>query len=294
MTALRLFCFGYGMSAAALANRLQPRGWRIAGTCRTPEKLAHLSRNGVDPFLFDGQTPMVDAKGALADTSHVLISIPPDEEGDVVIRHHGTTLGALETRRWCGYLSTTGVYGVRDGSLVDETTPTHPTTERGKRRQSAEREWNSFGKMYNWPVHIFRLAGIYGPGRNALCSLRQGRARRINKPGQMFSRIHADDIAAVLDASITQPRAGAIYNVCDNEPAPPQDVVTFAASLLNIDPPPLEPFDSAGLSPMVRSFYSENKRVNNQLITRELGVQLAYPTYREGLRALAKQGEGHG
>ena len=277
-----LFCFGLGYSAMALIARLRDDGWRIAGTCRSPEKQARLAAEGIDALLFDRDRPLDDAAAALAGVSHILSSVPPDADGDPVIDHHGRDLAALDNVAWAGYLSTTGVYGDRGGDWVTEDDDLRPSTERGRRRVAAERAWLALPL----PVHLFRLAGIYGPGRNQLAAVRNGTAKRIDKPGQVFSRIHVDDIAAVLAASIRRPNPGAAYNVCDDEAAPPQDVVAFAADLLGIEPPPLVPFDAAELSPMGRSFYAESKRVRNDRIKSELGVELTYPDYRAGLRAL--------
>jgi len=283
----RLFCFGFGMTAAALADRLKPKGWRIAGTTRTREKAKDLAAQGIEAYQFEG--PIPHAAAALAATTHVLISAPPTVDGDPALTHHVHDLSALTPRPvWVGYLSTTGVYGDHQGDWVDESTPTAPSTERAKRRIAAEHAWTAWGAAVNVPVHIFRLAGIYGPGQNQLVSLREGKARRIVKPGQIFSRIHVEDIAAVLEASIARPNAGAIYNVCDDEPAPPHEVIEYAAKLLGVDPPPAEPFEEAArsLSDMALSFYTDSKRVKNGRIKRELGVALRYPTYREGLQAL--------
>jgi len=283
----RLFCFGFGMTAATLAMRLRPKGWRIAGTARTREKVKNLTAQGIEAYQFE--TPIPHAATALAGTTHVLISAPPTVGGDPALTHHVHDLAALTPRpQWLGYLSTTGVYGDHQGDWVDESTPTAPSTERAKRRIAAEHAWTAWGAAVNVPVHIFRLAGIYGPGQNQLVSLREGKARRIVKPGQIFSRIHVEDIAAVLEASIARPNAGAIYNVCDDEPAPPHEVIEYAAKLLGVEPPPAEPFEEAArsLSDMALSFYTDSKRVKNGRIKRELGVALRYPTYREGLQAL--------
>ena len=195
---------------------------------------------------------------------------------------HAQDLRTVPTLRWAGYLGTTAVYGDRQGGWVDEETPLEPTLARADRRARAEAAWQGSGL----PVHIFRLAGIYGPGRNAFTNLRDGTARRIVKPGQVFSRIHVEDIATILEASMAQPRPGRIYNVCDDEPAPPQDVVAYAARLLGIEPPPEQAYETAQLSPMARTFYKDNRRVRNARIKEELGVRLAYPTYREGLQSL--------
>ena len=283
----RLFCFGFGASAAALARRLVPEGFAVAGTTRDRQKAETMLTRGVEAFPFDGNEPL--AEGALDGATHVLVSIPPDEEGDPVLRR---ARGALEATHplWVGYLSTTGVYGNRDGGRVDEGSALRPTSERARRRVQAELAWQRFGEESGLAVHVFRLAGIYGPGRSVLDDLRAGRARRIDKPGHVFSRIHVDDIAAVLAASMARPRAGAVYNVCDDEPAEPRAVVEYAARLLHVGPPPLTPFDPAALSDMARSFWADCKRVDNSLIKRELGVALRYPTYREGLDAILAAG----
>ncbi len=277
----RLFCFGLGMSALALARRLAPEGFAVAGTCRTEAKAVELRKHGIGAFVFGGDRPL-DAD-ALVGTTHLLLSVPPGETGDPVLTAHGRDIKALAPAlRWAGYLSTTGVYGDRGGDWVDEASPLAPTTERGRRRLTAERGWAALGL----PLHIFRLAGIYGPGRNQLRTVLDGTAKRIVKPGQVFSRIHVDDIAAVLAASIVKPNPGAAYNVCDDEPAPPHEVVACAAQLLGRELPPEIAFGDADLTPMARSFYEESKRVSNRRIREELGVALLYPTYREGLRAL--------
>jgi nucleoside-diphosphate-sugar epimerase len=275
----RLFCFGLGMSALALARRVP--GLAVAGTCRTDAKAAALRAQGIEPFIFADGHPL-DLR-ALDATTHLLLSVPPGEAGDPVLATHGRNIAALMPGlRWVGYLSTTGVYGDRAGGWVDEATPLAPSTARGRRRLEAEEGWAALGL----PLHIFRLAGIYGPGRNQLRALLDGTAKRVVKPGQVFSRIHVDDIAAVLAASMASPAPGTAYNVCDDEPAPPQDVIAFAAQLLGRAPPPEIAFEDAELSPMAKSFYAESKRVSNRRIHEDLGVQLLYPTYREGLRAL--------
>jgi nucleoside-diphosphate-sugar epimerase len=272
-----LLVFGYGYTAATLARRLVDRGWIIRGTTRRPDKPVDA---GVELLCFDRDHPL--PASAFSGVSHVLSSVPPDEMGDPVLDLHLTDLRAAPGLRWVGWLGTTGVYGDHGGAWVDETTPLDPTLARTDRRARAERAWLASGL----PVHIFRLAGIYGPGRNAFVNLKDGTARRIVKPGQVFSRIHVEDIATVLEASIARPSPGAVYNVCDDEPAPPQDVVSYAAALMGVPPPPEQPYETAELSPMARTFYRDNRRVRNERIKRELGVRLAYPTYREGLRAL--------
>jgi nucleoside-diphosphate-sugar epimerase len=264
----RLLCFGLGYTARALVRRLGPE-WTFAGSTRAADDGPRL----VPDTAFDGIT-------------HILISIPPDERGDPVLDVHGADIARLAGVHWLGYLSTTGVYGTRDGGRVDEASELRPTGARGLRRVEAEAGWLELYRGSGVPLHIFRLAGIYGPGRSVFDALRVGTAKRIDSPGQVFSRIHVDDIATVLLASIARPRPGAIYNVCDDEPASPADVVAYAASLLGIEPPQLIPLSDAKLSPMARSFYTDNKRVSNTLIKTELGVTLAYPNFRAGLAAI--------
>ena len=272
-----LFCFGLSYSANTLAERLAARGWKIRGTTRRPEKAGALAARSWLMFPFDRSRPLQPE--ALAGVSHVLTSIAPDEQGDPALDLHAADLQGVD---WVGYLGTTAVYGDRQGGWVDEDTPIEPTLARADRRARAEAAWLDSGL----PVHIFRLAGIYGPGRNAFVNLKEGTARRIVKPGQVFSRIHVEDIATVLEASIGRPRPGAVYNVCDDEPAPPDQVVTHAAELLGVEPPPAQDYETAELSPMARTFYRDNRRVRNRRIKEELGVRLAYPSYREGLAAL--------
>lgn len=278
-----LFCFGYGYTARNLAQQLAGEGWRITATHRTADKAGTVNDEGGAAVVFSGSEPIVDASELLSDVSHILVSAPPDDNGDPVLRHHGEDLvnrsGQLE---WIGYLSTTSVYGDRGGEWVDETSDLKPTLTRGRRRVDAERAWMGLAEK-SLPVNIFRLAGIYGPDRNQLKSVKTGRARRIVKPDQVFGRVHIDDIIAVLCASIAQPVVGGVYNVCDDEPAPPQDVIAYAAKLLNMPLPPEIKIDDASLSDMARSFYAENKRVSNAKIKQQLGVRLSYPTYREGL-----------
>jgi nucleoside-diphosphate-sugar epimerase len=287
-----LFVFGFGFSAEALARRLDPN-WRIIATSRTPEKRAELFARGIEVHVFDGATPLADARDIFARTTHLLSSVPAEDGGDPVLARHRTDIAGLKNLRWAGYLSTTGVYGDRAGGWVDENSELIPTGERGRRRVAAETGWLDLWRQHGLPVHVFRLAGIYGPGRSAFDSLRSGRAQRIDKPGQVFSRIHVDDIAAILAASMAQPDPGAIYNVCDDDPAPPAEVIEYAARLLRMPAPPLIPFAEAKLSDMARSFYADNKRVKNERIKRELGVRLAYPDYRQGLAAILKRESSH-
>ncbi len=281
---MHLFCFGFGYSAEALARRLSARTSALAGT-RTS------LGNGQPPLgarlaEFKGDAVSGEVRGLLAGTTHALISIPPDLEGDVVLRHFREDLAALPDLAWVGYLSTVGVYGDWQGQWVDETSPTRPISERSLRRVQAERAWLDFGKEAGKRVEVFRLAGIYGPGRSVVDTLRAGTARRIVKPGQVFNRIHVDDVARVLAAAIDRDTGHSIYNVSDDEPAPPQDVVAYAAELLRLPVPPQVAYEEAGLKGMAASFWAESKRVGNARIKADLGVELMYPTYREGLRAL--------
>ena len=288
----RLFCFGYGFSASALGTLLGPAGWSLAGTCRTAEGCRALADAGVDAVPFSREVPLADPARSLADTTHLLLSIPPDADGDPALDCHSADIAAIEGLEWIGYLSTTGVYGDTGGAWVDENAPLAPTGERGKRRVEAEAGWLALGEDHGLTVHVFRLAGIYGPGRNALATVRRGTAKRIAKPGQVFSRIHVADIAQVLAASIAKPRAGAIYNVCDDDPAPAADVVAHACTLLGVNRPSLTTLEEANLSPMAQSFYADNRRVSNDRIKAELGVTLRYPNYRAGLAALLAEEAG--
>jgi nucleoside-diphosphate-sugar epimerase len=271
---------GHGYSAAALAASL--RGWRVVGTTRSAEKAAAMRARGIEPVDWADAAAVDRAIGA---ADGILVSLPPSGLGDPVLIRHEAALARADLA-WIGYLSTTGVYGDRGGGWVDEESPLDPTTDRGRWRRAAERAWSATGL----PVRFFRLAGIYGPGRSALDRLRAGRAQRVVRPGQVFSRIHVDDVARVLAASMARSDAGRTYNVVDDEPAPPEDVIAFAARLLGMPVPPAVPFEAADLTPMQRSFYGESKRVSNRRIRQELGVTLLHPDYRAGLRAILAAG----
>jgi nucleoside-diphosphate-sugar epimerase len=280
-----LLSFGHGFSARALTARLLPQGWQIIGTTRSADKAEVLRREGVTPALW----PEDDLRPALASATHLLISAAPDAAGDPVLARYRDAIAEAAPRlAWVGYLSTTGVYGDHAGGWVDEATPLTPSTRRGQMRVEAEADWQAIPGL---PLHIFRLAGIYGPGRGPFEKVRQGTARRIVKPGQVFSRIHVEDIAQVLEASINRPNPGAVYNLCDDDPAPPQDVIGHAAELLGLPLPEEVAFDEAEMTPMARSFYAESKRVSNRRIKEELGIKLIYPDYRSGLRALLAAGD---
>lgn len=273
--------FGFGFSAQALAQRLDRRVWTITGTSRTAAGADAIRASGFDGAVFSELAAMPDG------VTHMVSSVPPDTNGDPVLRRFGDALKAGSSAlEWLAYLSTTGVYGDHGGAWIDENTPRTPNTERGERRLQAEQAWQKLHRDHGVPLHIFRLAGIYGPGRNQLQSVMDGTARRVIKPGQVFSRIHVDDIAGILLASMAKPDPGAAYNVADDEPCPPQDVVAHAAGLLGKPVPPDIPFDVAELSPMARSFYADSKRVANARVKSELGYRFLYPDFRAGLAAL--------
>lgn len=278
---MKALVLGHGYSAGFLTPLLRADGWQVFGTTRgNPERV---TRAGAQPLLWPGDNDQI--RGHIADADAILISAGPDQGGDPALAAFGDDI-ARARPGWLGYLSTTGVYGDQNGGWVDEQTPLHPSTARGRERVAAELAWQALAAKGGLPLHIFRLAGIYGPGRGPFAKVRAGTARRILKPGQVFSRIHAEDIAQVLLASITAPRGGAVYNVCDNDPAPPEAVIAYAADLLGLPLPPAEDYATAEMTPMARSFYAENKRVSNDRIRRELGITLRYPDYRVGLRAL--------
>lgn len=281
-----LFCFGLGYSARALGEHLSREGWRVSGTARTRESADALAARGFNAFVFDGRSAGPGVEEALATSTHIVVSAPPDDDGDPVLRHYADALAKAPSLKWTGYLSTIGVYGDRQGAWVDEDTPPDPTSARSARRLEAENAWLQFGDDSGTRVDIFRLAGIYGPGRSALDRLRSGTAQRIIKPGQVFNRIHVGDITQTLCASIAGHGTHRIYNVTDDEPAPSEDVITYAADLLQVPPPPEIPFANAQLSPMAASFYGENKRVRNTRLREDLGITLKFPNYREGLRAI--------
>ena len=278
-----LFCLGPGYTVRRLALELRDKGWRVSGTVRDASQIADLAREGIEAVVFGSDA----AETLLLQATHVIDSIPPvPGEAPLPLVCHASAFARHENLRWLAYLSTTGVYGDRRGNWVDESDEAEPATERGARRLSAEQAWLIMHERYGLPVHVFRLAGIYGPGRGVLEQVRAGKARRVIKPGQVFSRIHVDDIVATLRASIARPSPGAIYNVCDDEPESPAIVTEYACRLLGVAAPRPVALEEAGLSAMAASFYADNKRVSNRKIKEELGVRLRYPSYREGLSAL--------
>jgi nucleoside-diphosphate-sugar epimerase len=288
---MKLVILGLGYSGGFFARAALAKGFEVTGTVRSAQKAGALSEAGIPTLVFGGFAVSSRLGAAIAEADAVLVSAQPGEQGDPVLAALSSQLAAAPNLRWIGYLSTIGVYGDHGGDWIDEAAETRPTSARSKLRLATDEAWLAFGEKTGKPVQIFRLSGIYGPGRNAIVNLREGVARRLVKPGQVFNRIHVEDIAGVLLASLARPRNSAVYNVTDDEPAPPQDVVTFAAELIDVEPPPQQPFDPAKLSPMAASFYGENKRVSNALVKRELAYEFHYPTYREALRALAAAGE---
>ncbi|HLH48368.1 MAG TPA: SDR family oxidoreductase [Roseiarcus sp.] len=285
---MKLFVFGLGYSARHFVAGL--RGARVVGTSREARQ-AGTGDARVEILAFDGAKadPAIEAR--LAESDVLLVSIPPSEDGDPVLARFAPMLAASSWRTIV-YLSTIGVYGDHGGAWVDETSALRPSSARNRARVEAEQAWLRLGREIGAPVHLLRLAGIYGPGRNALVNLREGRARRIVKPGQVFNRIHVEDIAQAIGLAIGRGGEGGVWNVADDEPAPPQDVIAFAAGLLGVTPPREAAFDTAEMTPMARSFYGDNKRISNAKLKNRLGFAPLYPTYREGLRTLAASGEG--
>lgn len=279
----RLLSIGHGYTASALARRLIPEGWHIIGTTRSVDKMDSIAATGVEPVLW----PSGPLPALIDEFPNILLSAGPGPEGDPVLSAFGAEIiRTAQRKHWVGYLSTTGVYGDHGGGWVDEATPLMPSTARGQARVTAEAAWQAIPDL---PLHIFRLAGIYGPERGPFAKVRSGTARRIIKEGQVFSRIHVDDIAQALELSLQRPAAGAIYNLCDNDPAPPENVIAFAAQLLNLPVPPAIAFEEAEMTAMARSFYAESKRVRNDHIKHTLGWRPTYPDYRSGLSAILTQ-----
>ena len=293
LTDTSIFIFGAGYSGKALGLANDGFAGRIAGTTRSPGKFASLGAAGIEPLLFDGVLTD-EIRAALDETTHLVVSVAPGEKGDPVLSAARTAIAEMPSLQWIGYLSTVGVYGDHGGAWVDEGAECRPVSQRSIMRLEAEREWQRLGKAIGKPVAVLRLSGIYGPGRSAVDRLRAGAARRISKPGQVFNRVHVDDIAAALEAAMAAPSAHEIYNVTDDEPAPADEVVAYAAGLLGIAPPPLVRFEDAPFTPIARSFYDQSKRVSNRRMKDSLGVKLSYPTYREGMAAIAAVHATHG
>ncbi len=284
---MKAFFFGLGFSslAAAAALRMQSETIDVSGTVRTQDKADRLTVDGIRAHVFDGTMPGATLGGDLRRASHVILSIAPGAEGDPALLHHRADLDAAQDLQWLCYYSTVGVYGDFGGEWIDETAPLVPRNDRSDRRVVAEQAWRDYAQARGVPLAILRLAGIYGPGRSTFDKLRDGTARRIVKPGQVFNRIHVQDIARVT-ALAAEARLDGTFNLADDEPAPPQDLVTHAAAMMGVEPPAAMPFDTAELTPMQRSFYADNKRVSNRLIKQALGIDLLYPNYREGLASI--------
>lgn len=282
----RIFVFGYGYVAQALTELLKAEGFDVIGTTRDVQKMRGLKELGIKATLFETNMPLGDPVMMLSGVSHILVCIPPDDEGCPVFNHHSDEiLDLMPDLKWVGVLSSTAVYGDRDGGVVDEKSEVRPTNKRGSRRALAEAQWLARYSSDRLPVHVFRLAGIYGPGRSALDAVRAGNSRRIYKPGHAFSRIHVDDVAQILKASINAPSGGAVYNVADDAPSPSHELIKLSCELLGLEVPPLLMFDEVDMAPMARSFYLDNKRINNTKIKQQLGVALKYPSFEQGLPA---------
>ncbi|MGC0053667.1 SDR family oxidoreductase [Brucella pituitosa] len=282
---MRIFLFGAGYSARAFSRLMTGEAERIDGTTRNEQNFPTLEKAGIAPIIFDGETASPELIDRLAKSTHVVISISPRESGDPSLAIVEEALRRPDnTIRWIGYLSTVGVYGNHDGNWIDETTPCEPSSRRSLERVEAENAWNALSERHGTPVALLRLSGIYGPGRNAFINLERGTARRIIKEGQVFNRIHVEDIAGTL-RFLAGTNTGGAFNITDNEPAPPQDVVVYAAELMGVAPPPEVPFEDADMKPMARSFYGENKRVSNQRI-KDLGYDFIHPDYKAAFSAM--------
>lgn len=289
---MRILLFGAGYSAQAYAKLISSKAETIHGTTRAPEKFVSLEQAGITPLLFDGKTVTPELTQALNAATHIVISIAPGADGDPALKCVEAVLGASgSSLQWIAYLSTVGVYGDHQGQAVDENTACKPTSNRSTERVDAEAAWLKLAERHDLPLAILRLSGIYGPGRNAFINLQRGTAKRIIKPAQVFNRIHVADIASALDF-LGGNRIAGVFNITDNEPAPPQDVVTYAAHLMNVAPPAEIPFETADMTAMAHSFYSENKRVSNERI-RELGFQFTYPDYRSAFTKMWHEDSWH-
>ena len=285
-----VFFFGMGFSSLATARAIHQTidsDIPIFGTSRTEEGIEALADSPYRAHLFDGESPGTTLVPDLARSTHVVLSIPPTEAGDPALRMHRADLDAAPDLQWLCYFSTVGVYGDFGGAWIDETAPTRPINQRSAHRVEVEQQWRDYGAERGVPLLILRLAGIYGPGRSAFDKLREGTARRIVKPNQVFNRIHVEDIGRVTALGAQRKLAGT-FNLADDEPAPPQDLIEYAARQMGVPVPPDVPFEEANMTPMARSFYSDNKRVSNAAIKQALGIELLYPTYREGLSAIGK------
>ena len=285
---MKLFIFGYGFSAKAIARDLKGQCEWIAGTSRSVEKCAAMEADGLRAFVFDGVNPNAAISEMVKEASHILLSIAPDAKGDPALLCFGDDIGSNKELAWLGYLSTVGVYGNHDGAWVTEESECHPVSRRSVQRVAAEKAWQAFAKESDVPLGIYRLAGIYGPGRNQMIKLAAGTCRAINKPGQVFNRIHVDDIGLALSKAAGLAHEG-IVNVCDDAPAPPQEVIAYCADLMGLEPLVEIPFEEADMTPMGRSFYGENKRCNNEKLHTLIGGDMIYPTYRHAFDHMWEQ-----
>ena len=287
---MNVFFFGMGYSSRATAlalHEMRDPTIPIAGTTRSAEGAEAFADSNSRIHVFDGEVPGATLGPELRQATHVILSIPPDERGDPALLHHRADFDAAENLEWIGYFSTVGVYGDFGGEWVDEDAPTRPVNIRSRQRVEAEEAWRDYAEARGVPLFIERLAGIYGPGRSAFDKLREGTARRIVKPNQVFNRIHVADIGRVTALAALHKLDGT-FNLADTEPAPPQDLVTYAADMMGVPPPAEIPYETAQMTPMARSFYSDNKRVSSKRVLAALGTELLYPTYREGLDAIWK------
>lgn len=284
----KLFCFGYGYVAEYLAKALKEDdpSWLVCGTTRDVDKLNMMREDGIKAYLFSEEMPFNDPDFTLNGTTHILISVPPDDNGDPVFQAHARDILKIPTIQWIGYLSSTSVYGNRDGDWVDEDSEIRPSSRRGSRRARAEQQWLKTRRIAGIPINIFRVSGIYGPNRSALDTVRAGNVRRIDKPGHAFNRVHVDDIVQALIASMAQPVPGDIYNLADDDPSQSHEVIAYACTLLGRTPPAVIPFEDADMAPITRSFYKDNKRVRNVKMKEKLGIKLKYPDFRAGLDAI--------
>ena len=278
-----LLSLGHGYAARHIVPVL-PDGWRVTGSTRDAAHARVLQEGGIDALIWDPAGEPAPLAGALSAATHLISSIAPDRGGADPVLPVLAPLPAPRLR-WVGYLSASSVYGDTGGAWIDEDAPANPGTERGKARLAAEEGWRDWCTRRGLTLAIFRIAGIYGPGRSAIEALKEGRARRLVRPGHVFNRIHVTDLGRIIAAAAAQ-QADGIFNLCDDLPAPPQDLITHAAALTGLPCPPEEPYDSEALSPMARSFYSENKRLRSRRVGSELGVTLHYPDYRSGLAAI--------
>nr|WP_321446133.1 SDR family oxidoreductase [uncultured Cohaesibacter sp.] len=290
---MKLFIFGYGFSAKAIARDLKDQCEWIAGTSRSSDKCAAMKEDGLRAFVFDGENANPAIADALKEATHILLSIAPDADGDPVMRIHGDDIRDNQRIEWLGYLSTVGVYGNHDGAWVSEESECRPVSRRSVQRVAAEQAWQAFAQEINKPLGIYRLAGIYGPGRNQMIKLAAGTCRAINKPGQVFNRIHVDDIALAVSKAALSASSG-IVNVCDDEPAPPQEVIAYCADLMGLEPLTEIPFEEADMTPMARSFYGENKRCHNKKLHALIGGDMLYSTYRDAFNHMWKEDIWHG